>query len=377
MNRLELHDRLMMLLLKNELSESDKLEVEKCIADVSMNWEMFLGKVCFNRVNGMIHKNMREFRSIPREVKMTLDMMYNGQIEKLEEQKKTINEISEIFAANNIKHAFLKGSVLNTIIYPEGTRISNDTDILISPSQIGEVEKLLSSIGFIQGTYNKVTDTIEKASMKKKMYMRMNTHEVQSFSRKEDSRFLRINTIDVNFKLSVNDDISVTDKLLENVMELKKNGVHLCTLEWDYFYVQLASHLYREARLATKIISGSDMHAYKFYDFYMILTSDMITFDFDNIKKIAKETNQMEAVYYSLYAINQLFEGTVDEAILKKFEFDDYSFIDEYISRQDDVEKFFWNKPFIERFFDYTRRLDIDQNVNKASKDFQKNVFSV
>lgn len=61
MNRLELHDRLMMLLLKNDLSESDKLEVEKCIADVSMNWEMFLGKVCFNRVNGMYNGSVVEW----------------------------------------------------------------------------------------------------------------------------------------------------------------------------------------------------------------------------------------------------------------------------------------------------------------------------
>lgn len=377
MNKLELHDRLMMLLLKNSLTEKEKEEVNNCVVDIAMNWEMFLGKVCFNRVNGMIQKNLREFKEVPREVKMTLDMMYNAQIEKLVAQKKSINEVSKLFRENNIKHAFLKGSVLNTVIYPEGTRISNDTDVLISPSQISEVEKLLSSIGFIQGNYNKVTDTIEKASINRKMYLRMNTHEVQSFSRYEETRFLHINTIDINFKLSANDDVEITELLLNNVIELNTNGVHLYTLNWDYFFIQLASHLYREARLATKIISGSDMHFYKFYDFYMLLNSDNLTFDFNHIIEIASETGQLQAVYYALYAINQLFEETVEESIMNKFSFDDYKFIDEYVGRQDGTEIYYWDRPFIERFYDYKRRLNINENVNKASDGFKKNIYNV
>lgn len=376
MSELELHDRLMILLLKKNLTDEEKKEVNTIINNIAVNWELFLGKVCFNRVNGMVYRNLRAFRGVPREVKMALDMLYNAQIEKLIAEKKAINEVSELFRENSIKHAFLKGSILNTIIYPEGTRISNDTDILVSPKQINTVEKLLTSIGFVQGEYNKITDTIEKSSIRRKMYLKMNTHEVQSFSRLESSRFLHVNTIDINFKLSALDEVEVTEHLLNNVKEIDSNNVRMYSLNWDYFFVQLASHLYREAKLATKIMSGSDMHFYKFYDFYMIMNSPVISLDFDNIIEIAKGTEQLKAVYYALYAVEQIFSNTVSKQLFLKFKFDNYDFVDEYVGNQNGDEIYHWNRSFIDRFFDYKRRLEINRNVNSASERYKEHLFS-
>ncbi len=377
MKELELHDRLMMLLLKNNLTEEEKEEVNELIKCTAMNWEMFLGKVCFNRVNGMVYKNLREFRGVPREIKLVFDMLFNAQIEKLVAHKRTINQISELFRKNNIRHAFLKGSVLNSVIYPAGTRISNDTDILVSSKQLNAVEKLLTSIGFVQGNYNKATDTIEKASLSRKMYLKMNTHEIHPFTKLEDNRFLHVNAVDINFKLSALDSLEVTEYLLDNVREIEINGVKLCSLNWDYFFVQLASHLYREARLATKIMSGSDMHFYKYYDFYMILNNDTININWNNVIEICEKAGQLKAVYYALYCVEQLFPNTVSSEIFDKFMLDNYDFVDEYVGRQEDGEIYYWKRPFIDRFFDFKRRLEINQNVDDASNGFKSNLFSI
>ncbi|MCR5608498.1 MAG: nucleotidyltransferase family protein [Lachnospiraceae bacterium] len=376
-NRIQLHDRLILMLLKRELNEVEKQEVENIIFDINFNWELFLGKVCFNRVNGMVFRNIRNFTGIPREVKLILEMLNNAQIEKIDAHKSILKEIADAFEVNEIRYAFIKGSVLNNVIYPMGTRISNDIDILVSPKQLRKVEKLLSKLGYVQGSYNPKSDDIKHASLAKKLYIRMNTHEVQSFVRLEENKFIHVNTVDINFKLSANDSVEVTEYLLDNTCVVSIDDFEVKTLGWDYFFVQLSKHLWREAMSASKILSSCDMHFYKYYDFYMLLTDDRVAIDWQNVIEIAEKSNQLKSVYYALYSINQLFPGIVEDSIFEMFNFEDTRFLDEYMGNEKKDEVFYWNEPFLDRFFDYSRKTRVDQKVIDASEEYKRNVNNI
>ena len=370
----ELHDQLLMLLLEKNLDEQKKEEVVSLINNEWMDWEKFLGKAFFNRVNGKIYDNIVQFDKVPREVMINLEMTHNAQIERVQEQKKIINMISSLFMENDVRHAFLKGSVLNTIVYPEGERISNDTDILISSKDINKVTKLLEEQGFVQGYYDRQLGKIVEASKKKKIFIRSSTHELCSFVRLEDSRFYKINTIDINIKLSVGDTLEATEYMLDNVNVIQKNDVTLTTLNWNCFFVQLASHLYREACLVTKIIAGSDMHMYKFYDFYVLLTSEDIKLDWEQIYEICKEYNQFESVYYAMYCVSTLFDGVIDSAVLAKFKPEDTRYIDQYKGKINTGEVYDWTNSFEKRFFDYRRKIEASKNVKELSKQYDKSL---
>lgn len=45
-------------------------------------------------------------------------------------------DVSKALKDNNIKHSFLKGVVLNTLVYNAGDRISNDTDLRVKAKDI-------------------------------------------------------------------------------------------------------------------------------------------------------------------------------------------------------------------------------------------------
>lgn len=374
--KLEIHDQLIMYLLKGNFTDDEKIYINQLVDNTNMNWELVVGKLMFNRVNGIAFLNMKEFLNIPREVRMCLELMYYAQKEKEEEHIAEIKEISELFETNNINHAFLKGSILNSVVYPFGTRISNDTDILVSAKDIKLVEKLLPQLGYCQGRYNRVTDSIDESTMKQKMFLRLNTHEIAPFVRINEKGITHVSALDVNFKLSAKDDLETTELLLESVCVSEKNGISIKRLEWDYFMIQLASHLYREARLATKIMSGADMHYYKFYDFYMMLTSENVELNWNHIIEIAKETKQERAIYYAMYCIDQLFPGIFDISILDELHLSDYSFVDEYIGRQNDNDIYHWKKSFRERFFDYTRRNEVDNTIKNVSQEVIGSLFN-
>lgn len=373
---LEPHDQLIMYLLKGNYTEDEKKYINELIENNNVNWELFVGKAMFNRVNGTIYLNIRMFVGIPREVRMSLELMYYAQREKEKEHLAEIKAISELFEKNSIKHVFLKGSVLNSVVFPLGTRISNDTDILVNAKDLKLVEKLLPELGYCQGRYNRITDSIDKSSLKQKMFLRLNTHEIAPFVRINNTGLSHVETVDINFKLSANDDLGTTELLLEHACVSKKEGVSISHLEWDYFIVQLSNHLYREARLATKIMNGADMHYYKFFDFYMMLTSKDVQLDWNHIIEITKRTKQEKSLYYAMYCVEQLFPDIFDMSILDELNLDDFSFVDEYVGKQDEGKVYYWKKPFRQRFFDYTRKFEVDDVIKSVSREVVGSLFN-
>lgn len=371
---MELDDKLMLLLLNKKLSDVEEERVQAIIENEQLNWELFLGKVFFNRVNGLVYKNLLKYNSVPREVRMSLELNYYAQVERNNKQKNALKLVSKLFTENDIKHAFLKGSILNYFIYEDGMRISNDVDILVSNKDLNKITKLLEGEGYIQGEYNKKTGEIDAASKLKKMYVRANTHEVCSFAKLNECKFLNVNEIDINFKLSAVDTLETTELMLNNLNNVEIDGEKVYTLQWDWFFIQLASHLYREATAVRKIVYGSDMQLYKFYDFYQLINSENVKINWDNVVKISKETNQLKGIYYALYCINELFPNCIDSEVLKMAAPKDTSFVDQYVGKQNSDEIYTWEKPFLERVFDYKRKIEANKNIKEVAEKYNASI---
>lgn len=370
MKKRELHDQLLLVLMKRELNDNDKNKVLSLISDLSLNWELFLGKVLFNRVNGIVYRNLSLFEKVPREVLTSLELNYEAQKERVIAHSRIIGRISELFMKNQVKHAFLKGSVLNTVVYPVGERISNDTDVLISTKDINKVTEILLKEGFVQGYYDKDTNQIVEASKEKKIFIRSTTHELCTFVKLEENRFYKVNGVDVNIKLSATDSIETTEYMLNHVITVENNGIKIATLDWNCLFVQLASHLYREARLATKIISGTDLQMYKFYDFYALMNNPVVELDWDEIYEICVKNHQLKCVFYAMCGVNILFDNIIDEGIMEKFKPENVEYIDQYVGKAGEQELYHWEKSFEDRMFDYSRKIEAGKNIFEDARGF-------
>ena len=110
--------------------------MEKCgdMSDV-------LGLLLYNRVGGIAYNTLRECEllgKVNREVRNTLQTMYNAAIIQQESYAKAAELLASVLRNIEVPYAVLKGIVLMQT-YPRGCRTSNDVDILTAPEHVSAV----------------------------------------------------------------------------------------------------------------------------------------------------------------------------------------------------------------------------------------------
>ena len=174
--------------------------------DKAINWEKVGGQLLSHRLGSLFYYsimslNIEKELRVPEELMAAFGQIYEFQCLRLEARNKTLLELSSYLNDNRIKHAFLKGSVLSSTLYPAGTRASNDIDILIHPQDISVCEKSLKDMGFIQGEYDYVNNRVIRFSRKEIIFRRMNWGEIASFVKRVGLPGLEYVFIDINFSL--------------------------------------------------------------------------------------------------------------------------------------------------------------------------------
>ena len=109
-----------------------------------------------------------------------------------------IKLLGSAFQQIPMNYSFLKGSSLILNFYKKPYhRYFGDVDLLISPKDIGTIEKTMLSRGYVYGDY--ISDKIVGASRKSILHHRVYTHELYNMVKIIDSHIINI---DINFKFS-------------------------------------------------------------------------------------------------------------------------------------------------------------------------------
>ena len=177
-------------------------------------------------------------------------MIYESQSIRTNIQKEQIKIISSKLCEANIKHAFLKGSILSSILYSEGARTSNDIDILVSKRSILKVKELLSGLGFLQGKYdykNNIINEVGQDELDKSLDTR---GEMFPFVKILNKWTVKTVDVDINFSLNC-ESVSLEnyvdyflDQRITIIMD-KDNSIY--SLAEEHMFVHLCSHLYKDA----------------------------------------------------------------------------------------------------------------------------------
>lgn len=349
----KLHEQAILLLCRRELDLYANEYTKTIFDNPSFDWDCFVGIAHNHRVAGIMYNRLKNYNNVPELVKRTFQLTYEYQVMRNIQHNHYINELFSSLEEKGIKYSFLKGAVLNSMYYKNGERASNDTDILVLPDELDNVIEVCEKLGYKQGEQK--NGKVILATQGEKIFARLNTYELVPFVKVINNPSFPHHVVDINFRLGNDDKSESAAVLLKKTRIINKGKNKIRTLYIEELLVYLCIHLYREATMVYKIVSGSDMKLYKFADLHHLIEQEDYKISWKKVKAIAKMIGKEKAVYYSLYYTECLFPCTMYN--LDSFSVEDKRFLNEYFGRDNSDEVYTWKMNFNKRFFNTPDRV--------------------
>lgn len=268
-------------------------------------------------------------------------------------------ELEKLVSGLTIEYAIVKGEVLSKMAYSkEGKRTGTDIDVLVSRSNIREMENCLASNGFKPDIVNR----------QHQVMMLSSSHQTRTWSKECG---IGIMTIDLNFDIFWGEyegrRISIDDFLYDTI-DMVIYGVTVKTLSPIKSFVQLVLHHYKDMNsiylLATKKSIKYDM----FKDVYYLLINNLYEIPLEKLFSYCKEIEIVPYMYYVLYYTGCLYKDKVLNEYINRFEDSQGKFLlDKYGLNND--ERKVWK-------FDFQTRLKEDNLFKLIKEDLTESDFN-
>ena len=341
----------------------DVEKIEKIIKEEKIDWPSILGFVSYHRIAGLFYEkfNNINIRLLEYPVFFSTYMINQSQRLRYNIQLEEIKNISKAFIENNIKHVFLKGTILNQIIFQPGCRASNDIDILIDKDSIEKATQVLNDIGFIQGKYNYKKNIIEKYNDKELQESITKRGETCPFIKTTNQLTLRTVDVDLNFSLDWTPDYNnnIIKNVLDNRIALKLDDDNIIYSANIYHnLIELCTHLYKDMALLDIVSKRKVFDLYKIIDIYYYIMKFYNDIDFSVFEEEINKTDSNECVYFALKHIVSLFIDLNKQEIitlLNKLEhkISNKEILNTIFNQYNHNEKYISNSKIIDRFFTY------------------------
>lgn len=351
---------LILELIKYRNKSADKLLELLC--DKTINWIEVLGYLCYHRVCGIAYEVMSsiDVRKLDFQVFFTMYMIYESQSTRTNLQKEHISVISSKLCEANIKHVFLKGSILSTTLYPEGARASNDIDILVSKKSIIEVKDILLKLGFFQGVYDYKKNVINKAKQGVLSKIIDSRGEMFPFVKIVNERSIKTIDVDVNFSLDWTPDTSshVVDYFLEERITIPVDGdSSIYSLVEEHLFIHLCSHLYKDAALVDILKKRKVLDLYKFVDIYSFIQKYFHGLNIEKVYKDSVEYRFDKHVFFTLKYTTEIFPEILEipnvALLLNKYTYMNNDFMNEIFDQYNPDNKMYARCSIFDRIFSY------------------------
>ena len=335
-----IREKIILKIMKINLSEEEKEELKSDMLSINILKELLPFLIHHNLVNVFFstikkyklveYLDKKSFRLVNRIV--TYDTLRD------EEYEREFQKIAKSLEKENIKYVILKGFHLKNIIYNNSfnERPYNDIDILIEKKDIIKLKKILEENGYIQGDLDKKNLNIISYDRYQELNYLMLSHQIPQFIKKSIYYDISPNNllfIDINFSVfeggkKVN-PIN-TREFLSNRIERKNNyGTTYYSLNYEYDFIQLLYHIYKDINYDSKIKKGEDLVLLRFYDLHNYILKFGSKICWDKFWKTILDANIEYEIYFIIKLLNMLCPNICAQNILRKFkENDDRKCID-------------------------------------------------
>lgn len=317
------------------------------------DWYGLLGFLQSHRIAGLFY-NRAKIQGIPlpkRAVRL-LRESFERQKRRTEFLRGYIAELSAALQEAGAECVFLKGSVLSNLsdneIYADGERSSNDIDLLAEPSCVGEIEKVLRELGYVQGEYSAEEKTIRPYTRLEIVKRRMNRGEVAPFIKRTDNTEIPFIEVDINFSLG-NTPSDGQELLAEMIVSgINYDGkVFLRVPGEEMFFLHLILHQYKESCLYFMVERSKELDLYKLADIYYLIKAE--AFDKRKAEEIVSRYQIADKLGAVLQQVGEVFEDDAILAAAKKYGGEQPEVVD-YARKQ----RYEWTVPIRERICSYS-----------------------
>lgn len=294
-----------------QFEEDNGRLLEKYLSNEDLDLPYVLGQLQFNRVGGIAYAVLNRhglLKKLHREVRNALRTTYENNRIKTECFRETEVYLAKILHGVCFKYALLKGAYL-VQLYPQGFRTSNDIDILIQEKDLASIEKLLKEAGFKQG--NVRNDVFEPASRAEIISSRINRGETVPWIKEVNWSGQKFIEIDLNFSLDYkpNNSTDLVDDFLErSCPDIHTSNGDLFTLSTVNFFIQLCTHLYKEASTMAWVKMKRDLSLYKFVDIYLFINRFFNEGFIEKLGITAEQIGVTKECLYTVVRTRELFD---------------------------------------------------------------------
>lgn len=305
---------LILELLKGE--ECSNQIIQNCM-EASVDQSYLLGKLGIHRIAAYAYwilnkRNLLKYFN--REFTNVLKTIYMSSCEQSKIFRQNLAYLAELFQNAKFPYAVLKGAQLINL-YPEGTRTSNDIDILVNREDVPDVTHLLKNQGFQQGILK--GDDFFPASRRDIVNALLNRGETIPFVKRLDYGYKPYMELDIN--ISVNESSIQTKNTVKQMLEHTLQIIHteqgdLYTLDIVDFLLHLCAHLYKEASVFQWVKMGRDLSLYKFLDVRLFWDAYMTQEYFSVLVNRVTQYGLQDAFNYTFFYLSNLW-GFDDEQL--------------------------------------------------------------
>lgn len=333
-----------------------------------LDWKDILYQGLTHRVLNMMYYHLKRMK--------LLDLVEEEVVKVMKNQSKVyamrnqyyfeeLGAIYERFHEQGLKAAILKGNYLAANVYPSiETRTFNDLDLLISMEDSAQFVRILEDMGYIQGEYDRNTDTIIPGTRKQKMMHQMATHELQECLKKTEHPFVSLLQVDLNHDILWKGNCPYrisTPLLLSRLREVEVFGYKSYVLNHEDFLIQLSCHLYKEAVMLNWIADLRDLKLYKFSDILLYIEKYEHEIKWDQLLAFCEEHGCEKVIYYAFYYVNYIYGEVIPLWVMEALEPEDKGYLDEYGIENETTAR--WEADFFTRMFDSARVLQVSKEM--------------
>ena len=328
----------------------------------TLDWDYIIHHCTQHKLLPVLYNRIKNVLRVPKHIVRILDNEYKIRKHIYSKQRDEylclLNELSKA----GLKIILLKGVYLAEKCYNDPLeRPYLDMDILIQKHETEDVFRVMKSLGYVQGEYNRNTHAIDEFNNNRLIGYESELQHYGEFAKLSGSDFLPVYFVDVHHRLSTVFDSFCydSDLLFQRAEKENIQGINFRRLSNEDFLLHLSSHLYWHTLSLRDIISGRDIRLLSYFDIALFVSKNEI--NWEKLFEYARESKLENALYYTLYHCQLIFGNIVPNDIYKTWDMQKVKAIsntiyDRWFTRDTLTPVGKWTSGFMERLFDKNRK---------------------
>lgn len=222
-----------------------------------------------------------------------------------------------------------------------GLRYSSDFDFLVRYNDTGRLSEIMTSLGYVQGVFDRATMEIIPAKKKTLLKHRIYLSNEHPYVKRSGTDLFNSFGVDFRFALGY-------ERKYEPINDMVTCHFVNRYISPSYYLLHLCVHFYEEVKQGVDILLGKDVNMIKLCDIREFILYYRV--NMDEFVKLCFQYDLSNEIYLALYYLKMVFNDGYEDNWMMALKVEDNSFVNKF-GTQVGHDNIVFRKSFWERFF--------------------------